>query len=79
MAGRPQNRPTIREERARRADGGEPLNSEQRSVHRNGGSLVIGVTSYAVKTHSLSGGDDVTVETYAEGIWIDLGGDGNGE
>ena len=74
MAGRPQNRPTIRDERARRADGGEPLNSEERSVHWDGNSLVVGVTAYAVKTHSLTTDDDVTVETYAEGIWIDLGG-----
>lgn len=77
MAGRPQNRPTVREERARRADGGEPLNSEQRSVHWEGNSLVVGLTSYAAKTHSLSDDDDVTVETYAEGIWISLGGDGD--
>jgi len=79
MAGRPQNRPTIRDERARRADGGEPLNSEQRSVHQEGNSLVVGVTAYAVKTHSLSGDDDVTVETYADGIWIDLGGGDDAE
>jgi hypothetical protein len=37
------------------------------------------VTAYAVKTHSLTTDDDVTVETYAEGIWIDLRGDGDAE
>jgi hypothetical protein len=77
MAGEPHEQPGIRKERARRADGGEPLYSEDRSVYRNGNSMVVGVTSYAVKTHSLNSGDDVVVETYPAGIWIDLGGGEN--
>jgi len=74
MAGKPHERPQIRKERARRADGGEPLNSERRSVHWSGNSLVVGLTSYAVKTHSLDSDDDVVVETYPAGIWIDFDG-----
>jgi len=74
MAGKPQSRPTIRDERARRADGGEPLNSEEMSLRWQGNSLVVGITSYALKTHRLSDDDDVVVECYQDGIWIGVGG-----
>jgi len=74
MAGVPEDRPTIRDERARRADGGEPLNSEEMSLCWNGNSLVVGVTSFALKTHRLSDDDDVVVECYQDGIWIGVGG-----
>jgi hypothetical protein len=77
MAGQPQDRPAIRNERLRRADGGEPLNTEEgRSIRWQGNSLVVGLTSFAVKTHGITDDDEVTVETYPDGIWIDIGGDG---
>ena len=74
MAGRPQQRPEVREHHARRADGGEPLYSDPRSITQNGNSLVIGLTDYAVKTHSIECGQTPTVEVYPDGIWIDVGG-----
>ena len=74
MAGQPHERPSIQQHRARRADGGEPLNSEVRSIHWDGNSLVVGVTSFAVKTHGLTDDDDAVVETYPDGVWIGLGG-----
>jgi len=73
MAGQPQSRPSIRKERARRADGGEPLNSEKMSIRWDGNSLVVGVTAFGSKTHHITAQDEVIVETYRDGIWIDVG------
>jgi hypothetical protein len=78
MAGKPQERPEIRKERARRADGGEPLDtSDEMSIRWQGNSLVIGLTNYAVRTHDITADDVACVETYMDGIWIDLGGGGD--
>jgi hypothetical protein len=74
MAGKPQDHPMIQNERAKRADGGEPLYDEEMSLYNNGGSVVVGVTSFACKVHSLALGDTVRVETYPDGIWIDVEG-----
>jgi hypothetical protein len=74
MATEPHTRSSIREERARRADGGQPLNTETRTVHREGNSLVIGLTAYAVKTHDIDPGQTPEVVAYPDGIWIDLRG-----
>lgn len=77
MATEPHTRSGIRDERARRADGGQPLNSESRTVHWEGNSLVIGLTAYAVKTHDIDAGEKPDVQAYPDGIWIDLRGDEN--
>lgn len=77
MGTEPHTQPAIRDQRARRADGGQPLNDEPRQVHRAGNSLVIGLTDYAVKTHDLSTEDALRVEVYPDGIWIDVGGGGD--
>ena len=75
MASEPHTQRGIREERARRADGGQPLNSEARTVHPSGNSLVIGLTSFGVKTHNIETGQEPDVEVYPDGIWIDLRGE----
>ena len=75
MATEPHNRPSIRAERAKRADGGEPLNDEQRSVMSYGNSLVIGLTDYGVRTHDVDVGQTPSVLVYPDGIWIDFGGE----
>jgi hypothetical protein len=74
MGTEPHTRPGIREQRAQRADGGEPLDSERMSVNWSGNSLVIPLGSYAVKTHDLTSDDRCAVEVYPDGIWIDTGG-----
>jgi len=75
MAGKPQSRPQILDERSRRADGGEPMNTEQMSVRYGGNSLVVGLTVFAATVHDLDENSDVTVECYQDGIWIAPGGD----
>jgi len=35
---------------------------------------MVGVTAFASKVHDLSAKDTVTIETHADGIWIDLSG-----
>lgn len=74
MGAEPHTQRGIREKRAQRADGGQPLNSESRTVHSAGNSLVIGLTAYAVKTHNINAGQKPDVQVYPDGIWIELGG-----
>jgi hypothetical protein len=76
MATEPQNREAIRERHQRRVPDGGRLNSETMQVQRSGNSLVVGLTAYGVKTHDLDGDCEVSVETYTDGIWIEVGDDG---
>jgi len=76
MATQPQNREAIREERQRRVPDGGELNGEPMQVRWHGNSLVVGLTAYGVKTHDLDDDSEVRVETYADGIWIEVGDDG---
>jgi len=62
------------EERARRADGGEPLYDEDMKVQLSGNSLVVGVTSVGCKVHGIQKGDEYVVEVHDDGIWIATGG-----
>lgn len=66
----PQCRSDIRNQRQQRTDGGEPINSETRTVQQNGQSLYINPTDFGAITHGISCGDEVRVETYASGIRI---------
>jgi hypothetical protein len=75
MAGKPQDKPMIREHRQAEANAGDPIHDEEMSVYDNGGTLVVGVTSFARKLHRLTRDDTVTVEVYDGGIWIDTGGE----
>ena len=77
MAGKPQHHAEMIETRARRADGGEPLNDERRQVQRVGNSIMIGLTDYGVQTHNLSTTDTLRVAVYPDGIWIDTSGGAN--
>ena len=77
MGADPQTRAEIRAERAKRADGGEPLHTTTRTVHWSGDSLVVGVTDYGVKTHDVEQGQEPAIEVHPDGIWIDFGGDGD--
>jgi len=79
MATEPQNRDAIRERRQRRVPDGGCLNAETMVVQRSGNSLVVGLTDYGVKTHDLDTDCQLTVEVYREGIWIDIGGDDDGD
>jgi len=76
MATEPQNREAIRECHQRRVPDGGLLNDETMQVQRSGNSLVVGLTSYGVKTHDLDDSCEVRVETYTDGIWIEVGDDG---
>jgi len=73
MATQPQNREPIREERQRRVADGGRLNGESMQVRWHGNSLVVGLTAYGVKTHDLDDDCEVRVETYQDGIWIEVG------
>ena len=65
----------IQQERAKRADGGEPMYDPDMSMYRNGGSLVVGIPSTAQKILDFETGE-YTVEIYPDGIWISAeGGD----
>lgn len=79
MAGHAQDRPEIRDAHTHRTDGGEPLFSTEQSIYKSGDSLVVGITSYGVKTHDLTRDDTATVEIHPDGIWIDFGGADDGE
>lgn len=74
MASTPENRPEIRKELAKRADGGEPLYDDDMAIQLSGNSLVVGVTAFACKVHDIEQGDKTTVEVHEDGIWVDLGG-----
>ena len=52
------------------SDGGSPLNEQDRSIQQLGSSLYVNVTGYGRDTHDISKGDEVSVVTYADGIWI---------
>jgi len=77
MAGKPQDRQMIQNERAKRADGGEPMYDPEMSIYDNGGSLVIGIPSVAQKIHGFTKGDKPNVEIHPDGIWIGAGGGGD--
>lgn len=66
----PQNRASIRQHRRERADGGQPLNTETRSLFPKGGSIAVTLTAYARDTHSLNCKQNVTIEVHPDGIWI---------
>lgn len=66
----PQCRSDIRDKREKRTDGGEPINSETRTVQQKGQSLYINPTDYGAITHNISRGDEVRVEVYRDGIRI---------
>jgi len=74
MGGKPQDQPMIRNERASRADGGEPMYDPEMSLYPNGGSVSVTIPSAARKIHNWECGDDVVVEIYPDGIWIGAGG-----
>ena len=75
MATDPQNRPGIQRERARRADGGEPLHDHSGSVYASGNALVIGLHAFEVQLHDIEAGASVPVEVHEDGIWIDCSGE----
>lgn len=63
----------IRTARSARADGGEPLNTEERSVTEHSGSLYVNLTKFGALTHGIEKGQDLDVEIYENGIWIPAG------
>lgn len=72
MGGKPSRQPHIAKKRRQVAEIGECLNSEEMSVRWAGNSLVIGLTSYGVDTHDIDDSDELTVETYPGGIWVNI-------
>jgi hypothetical protein len=76
MAGNPEYRPMIRNEREQRAaESGEPLYDPELAVYRNGNGLVIGIPSVACDILDIDAGDTHRVEVHREGIWIPRGTD----
>lgn len=74
MAGQPQSHPEIMHARSTRADDGEPMYSEHRSVHYAGNSLVIGLTATGTNVLGVDDGDDLQVEVHDDGFWINVSG-----
>lgn len=72
MAGSQPSMDALREQRQKIADGGEPLNTEERKVRLIDGTLYINPTDYGARTHDISKGDDVEVHTTVDGIAITL-------
>lgn len=76
MAGKPQDRPMIQNERSATADGTEPEWSEDMTLRQVGNSTTVTIPTTACKRHELSVGECITVEIHAEGIFIPTeGGD----
>jgi hypothetical protein len=71
---RPPNSDALHELKAAQTDGGEPLSAADRRVQENGRSLYVNLTKYAAQTHDIEPGDEVRVETHADGLWIKVGG-----
>jgi len=65
----------VRDLREQETDDSSPIHTEEMSVYDNGGSFVVGVTSFGRKLHQLAAGERVTVEIYADGIFIATGGE----
>ena len=75
MAGRPEDKPMVREERKRRsAAAGEPLFDRDQSLSQMGNSGVVTIPVTARDILGIDVGDDVSVEVYDDGIWISDGG-----
>lgn len=64
----------VQDQRAAETDIGEPIHTEAVCPYDNGGHFVVGVTSFARKFHSVTAGDELTVEVYHNGIFIDTSG-----
>jgi hypothetical protein len=75
MGTEPHTQPGIREERMKRADGGQPLNTEERQVQMVGNSLMIGLTDYGVQTHNISKGETLGIAVFPDAILIDTSGE----
>jgi len=60
----------IQNERAKRADGGEPMYDPEMSIYDN-------IPSVAQKIHGFTKGDTPNVEIHPDGIWIGAGGGGD--
>jgi len=65
---------TIQEERCKRADGGEPINTETRTAFDNNGGMCSNLTDFGTKLHGIESGDEVRIEVHEDGIWIEPGG-----
>jgi hypothetical protein len=76
MAGQPQDHPEIMQARSQRADDGEPIYSESRSVHYSGNSLAIGLTATGTNVLDVGDGDELKVEVHEDGFWIGVADDG---
>ena len=75
MAGRPEDKPMVREERKRRAAAvGEPLYDREQSLSQMGNSGVVTIPVTAREILGFDIGDDLTVEVYDDGVWIQGGG-----
>ena len=76
----PESQPHCREEildrHRNRADGGRtrPLYTEDQKVIGVGNSAGVVLSSYVKQTHDVSKGDEIRIETYAEGVFITTGG-----
>lgn len=51
-------------------DNGSPLNEQERTIQDIGGSLYLNLSAFARDCHGISKGDDVSVQTYPNGVWI---------
>ncbi len=67
----PETNQIIRNERRKRADGGEPLHDDDRSLFQRGGSIAVTLTAIGRDIHGLDADGDVTVMVYPDGIWIE--------
>ena len=74
MAGSPEDKPMVREERKRRAAAtGDPLYDREQSLVQMGNSGGVTIPKTARDILDFDLGDNVSVEVYNDGIWIPRG------
>jgi hypothetical protein len=74
MAGSPENRPMIRDERRERAaETGEPLYDPEMSFYPVGNTVALGIPIAAREILNIRAGDSQRVEVYEHGLWVPRG------
>jgi len=67
----PETQEIIRQERRKRADDGDPLHEDSRSLFNQGNSIAATLTATGRDIHNLDAEGSVVVQIYPDGIWIE--------
>jgi len=65
----------IQKKRLKRADGGEPLNTETRTAFDNNGGMCANLTDFGTKLLGIESGDKIRIEVHEDGIWLSVVGE----